>query len=80
VSVTVSAAPGADTTLPTVDSETLTGNAGAQAGYTNTTSITVSTSGSDNVGVTGWYISENSSTPAAAAVTSAQPTTFTLSG
>ncbi|MCK9272601.1 Ig-like domain-containing protein [Candidatus Gracilibacteria bacterium] len=49
------------------------------AAYTNTTNIdAIVTNDTDNVGVTGWYISESSSTPAAGSFT-AEPTTFALS-
>ena len=72
-----------DTTLPLVNSLTVTGNIGAAAGYTNTRTVAIATSGSDNIGVTGWYVSDSSSSiplvaPAANLVTGAQPTTYDI--
>ena len=67
--------PVADTTAPTVNSFTLSATAA---------SLTVSVTGfsaTDLVGVTGYLITENSTTPAASAVgwTATAPTTFTFS-
>jgi hypothetical protein len=72
-----------DITLPTVDTLTVTGNVGAAAGSSNTRTVAITTSGSDNIGVTGWYISDSSSSvplvaPAANLVTGAQPTTYAI--
>ncbi|EKE26466.1 MAG: fibronectin, type III protein, partial [uncultured bacterium (gcode 4)] len=68
-----------DRNIPTVNSLNLTGNAWAESGYTNTTNLSISTSASDNVGVTWWFISESSSAPAASSVTGSEPTSFTMS-
>ncbi|MDD5197399.1 MAG: putative Ig domain-containing protein, partial [Candidatus Gracilibacteria bacterium] len=65
----------ADTTLPNTPSLNInTGNA-----YTNSTNVSISITGdTDNVGVTGWYVSESSSTPALGDFI-AEPTTATIS-
>lgn len=70
----------ADTTLPTVNSLTVTGNIGAVADYTNTRTVAIATSGSDNVGVTGWLVTETAIIPLAAAIINAQPTTYAIVG
>ena len=69
-----------DTTLPTVDTLTVTGNIGATLGWTNTRTIALATSGTDNIGVTGWLVTETPTTPLAATIINAQPTTYTIIG
>lgn len=65
----------ADTTAPATP--TLTINSWSE--YTNSTTVDVSiTWDTDNIWVTGWFISENSSTPAAWSFT-AEPTVATIS-
>lgn len=64
----------ADVTPPTTP--TISINSGAIT--TNITSVSLSLSGSDNVGVTGWYVSESSSTPSLGSFGSI-PSVFTLS-
>ncbi len=71
-----------DSTPPTTPSTlTLSGNAGATAGYTNTQSIALSVADVTDVSGVSWYVSESSSAPAAAAAgwSSTKPTSFTLS-
>ena len=71
-----------DTLAPSTPSTlTLSGNAGATAGYTNTQSIALNVADVTDVSGVSWYVSESSSAPAAAAAgwSSTKPTSFTLS-
>ena len=68
-----SAAP--DVTPPSTP--TISINSGATV--TNSTSVSLALGGTDNVGVTGWFVSESSSTPALGSFVGSAPTSFTLS-
>lgn len=78
----ITTAAAADTTPPpTPATLVLTGNAGASAGHTDTTNISLSVANvADPSGVM-WFVSESSSAPAAgdAGWSSTQPTSYTLS-
>jgi hypothetical protein len=84
-SVAVTAA--ADTTPPTTPATlTLTGNAGASAGYTNQTGLTLAVPAATEAGEQ-WFVAETANGVAAgvpavgdAGWSSTQPTSFTLSG
>ena len=71
----------ADTTPPSTPATlTLTGNAGASAGFTNTESIATTVADVTDPSGVSWFVSESSSVPAANAAgwSSTKPTSFTL--
>jgi hypothetical protein len=77
-SVITLSGPEPDTTPPATPSLTIN----ADATYTNSTVVSINITGdTDNVGVTGWYVSESSSAPdvSAGGWNVARPTTFFLS-
>jgi hypothetical protein len=72
----------ADVTPPATPATlTLTGNAGALAGFTNTTALTLAVAAVTDPSGVSWFVSESSSAPAAGdgGWSSTQPTSFTLS-
>ncbi|MBW7954499.1 Ig-like domain-containing protein [Candidatus Gracilibacteria bacterium] len=75
-SLTVNA-PAIDNTIPTINSFNITSNT-----PTNNPVVSLSLSGSDNVGITGWIVKENNSTTPSVGDTwlASAPTSFTLSG
>lgn len=77
VTYTLDATPPATPSIAISDA-----NGDSDSGYTNNTSVSIGITGdTDNVGVTGWYVSESSSAPAAGAGgwTGARPTSATIS-
>ena len=72
----------ADTTAPATPATlTLTGSAGASAGYTNTTAIALAVANVADPSGVSWFVSESASAPAVGdgGWSSTKPTSFTLS-
>ncbi len=85
-SVAVTTGAAADATLPATPTLAIAdgdaGNGTGTAGYTDSTAVNLTIANdTDNVGVTGWYVAESSTTPApgAGGWVGARPTTATVS-